>query len=734
MTFVATLALWLVAISGFNAVFAKHGWVAPVVAAVVLPLAVERLIPTIRRARPTWSPRLLRIAAIAVHVVLFLAVIGWALYPDTLLLVVPTPSTVWALVHGFGSGMSLARESVPPIDVAPPFVAIATASVWWCAAASGAGQWSSASPALSTAPPVTIYVATAILSQGNAGAAPLWLLVVLVGLCILAADYSRRGTSWMRALPAAAACTGVLAAAAFVAPLTPKYGEPELLDFRNQVGTEISDNPLVDIKPRVLHQSPEILFTVESPDQQYWRFTSLDVYADGKWSAGQNPPVLPAASANRTRPATQEVQILDLRSPWLPVAPYPTTPPDTTDIDAATQSVVVQAKTRNNVTYEVISSIPRVDATSVDSVAGADADNPDVAHYLEHPPLSDGVRAWIEDSVASAKSPYAKASALTSRLKTFRYDVTVPPGHGVDELDRFLLETRAGYCEQFAAALALAARAVGIPSRVAVGYLPGEAVRLGKQGRTVYQVRNRDSHAWTELWFPGWGWLRFDATPRGDNAVDAPPLAAGQPETQPAPPTSAAVPDGTQPSDTTIPPTTVTSPGRGALDGLPAPVRGALQLLGLVVAAAALWIGAVVAAKRLRTKRRRALGATGLWAEARDFVTDLGGGPGPATTAAELAQEGRRLGVKLDALVADYESAAFGPPGSGESDTALRRAWTELDMLRRDIARRNRMQWVRVMLSARSLRPGRRRQARPSGSAAAAGATREKVASGSRED
>nr|BFE88893.1 hypothetical protein GCM10020093_114940 [Planobispora longispora] len=72
-----------------------------------------------------------------------------------------------------------------------------------------------------------------------------------------------------------------------------------------------------------------------------------------------------------------------------------------------------------------------------------------------------------------------------------------------------MLRSRAGYCEQFAAAMAVLARAVDIPSRVAIGYTGGTSV----SGR--WNVRTHDSHAWPELYFEGAGWLRFEPTPSG---------------------------------------------------------------------------------------------------------------------------------------------------------------------------------------------------------------------------
>jgi hypothetical protein len=89
----------------------------------------------------------------------------------------------------------------------------------------------------------------------------------------------------------------------------------------------------------------------------------------------------------------------------------------------------------------------------------------------------------------------------------FSYSLEREPGTSRSHLIDFL-ENRIGYCEQFAAAMAIMARAIGIPARVAVGFTPGE---LQEDDSRI--VRAHDSHAWPELFFDGIGWVRFEPTP-----------------------------------------------------------------------------------------------------------------------------------------------------------------------------------------------------------------------------
>lgn len=83
-----------------------------------------------------------------------------------------------------------------------------------------------------------------------------------------------------------------------------------------------------------------------------------------------------------------------------------------------------------------------------------------------------------------------------------------PPPLGNDPVDRFLFETRRGFCEHYASAFSVMMRSVGIPSRIVLGYHGGEINPMG--GHLI--VRQSDAHAWTEVWLDGLGWYRIDPT------------------------------------------------------------------------------------------------------------------------------------------------------------------------------------------------------------------------------
>ena len=88
-----------------------------------------------------------------------------------------------------------------------------------------------------------------------------------------------------------------------------------------------------------------------------------------------------------------------------------------------------------------------------------------------------------------------------------------------DTVDWFVFQSKRGWCEQIASALTIMLRVEGVPARVATGFATGTADPI--TGR--YTVRERDAHAWTEVYFPGIGWQGFDPTSRVPLAGDPAP-------------------------------------------------------------------------------------------------------------------------------------------------------------------------------------------------------------------
>ncbi|MCJ7744629.1 MAG: transglutaminase domain-containing protein, partial [Dehalococcoidales bacterium] len=131
-------------------------------------------------------------------------------------------------------------------------------------------------------------------------------------------------------------------------------------------------------------------------------------------------------------------------------------------------------------------------------------------YYLQLPlELPTRVRQQAENVTADVKTPYEKALAIKDFLRNFKYSLTVkPPPNGTDGVDWFLFHEREGFCTHYASAMVIMLRSVGVPARLAIGYLPSEF----DEASGTFIIRAKDYHAWSEVYFPEYGWIVFEAT------------------------------------------------------------------------------------------------------------------------------------------------------------------------------------------------------------------------------
>jgi hypothetical protein len=283
---------------------------------------------------------------------------------------------------------------------------------------------------------------------------------------------------------------------------------------------------------------------------------------------------------------------------------------------------------------------------------------------------------------------YGQAVALVDYFASsgFEYSLDTPaePEDGGDQgevIARFL-EEKSGYCVHFAAAMTLMARELGIPARIAVGYMPGRQVGSGDPGHSglyydgreirVYSVTADRLHSWPELYIDELGWVGFEPT-----------VGAGASETRsPSPSRSASPSPSASPSASGASPSATTGPGRrGSAAPRTVPV---VTWCGIIFGA--LFAGSAAPGLWRTVLRRRRLGAGlgSVWDEVRDTTTDLGLGVPPWRTPADFSGE---IGAVLRAagqdaaaddltrLSAAVEAAAYGPPpGVGDAAGSQMRA------------------------------------------------------------
>ena len=366
-------------------------------------------------------------------------------------------------------------------------------------------------------------------------ATALWLAAAALTVAVLRVERSE-GAGWFGGTRRRAVATTVrvgagLAAAAVIigviaGPALPGASSDPLVDTRQGRSSRTTLSPLVDIQARLVNQSDEELFTVASPRPAYWRLTALDDYDLRIWrssrSYGDASGTLSGGLRdNLSTPLDHIIHITGLDSVWLPAAfaPRSVSIPDQVRYDAESGSLLIRRSSLpTGLTYELTSVVPNVDAATVEATAANGTLPPVIAdHYLDLPSsYPDRFRQLATQITANATTPYDKALALQNWFRTnFTYDLNVAPGHGETAIDTFLSQRR-GYCEQFAGTYAAFARSIGLPSRVAVGFTPGD---LGADG--LYHVRGRNAHAWPEVYLSGVGWLAFEPTPgRGEPGAE----------------------------------------------------------------------------------------------------------------------------------------------------------------------------------------------------------------------
>ncbi|MBB6626354.1 transglutaminase domain-containing protein [Nocardioides sp. KIGAM211] len=497
---------------------------------------------------------------------------------------------------------------------------------------------------------------------------------------------------------------GVATALAIVVPLAiPTFGV-HLFDFGRGPGGdgEIKIvNPITDLKRDLVRgENVDLLrVTTNDPHPAYLRISVLNRFSENEWSSGDRdvptnnladgelPPLVGVATTVGRTSYDYDITATDaFQSTWLPTQAPVTRVVAAGDwrYDASTRDFLASSDGLDTAGLSWSMTGVQLDLDAA-SLAKATSSSGLVSNdYTDLPPgIPSVVRTYANEVTREAPSRFEKAVALQRWFREtggFEYSLDVDPGTGTDDLVEFLTEGsgRKGYCEQFASAFAVMARMLGIPARVAVGFLQPTSA-----GPNTWVYRSHDLHAWPELFFPGSGWVRFEPTPAG-RGTDAPGYTR---QNVPAPdPTGG--PGNVRPSDelpsrgdsssaAAVPtPEAATPSDTGS--GFPlVPVLGSLAGVAVVLGLLLLPRGL----RRRRRDRRLVGGAEAAWAELRATALDLGI-PWP---------ESRSPRATRDHLVAYFgtpvdentpERPAHGPDVNPEGVRALDRIVLELERLR----------------------------------------------------
>ncbi|HEX9014752.1 MAG TPA: transglutaminaseTgpA domain-containing protein [Chloroflexota bacterium] len=451
---------------------------------------------------------------------------------------------------------------------------------------------------------------------------------------------------------------------------------------------------------------PSLVMQVASPRPDYWATQTYDKYTGQGWVSSSTETTRLDANDNRLTDTSQYAGRVDIEQHFMVVAGrstnlYAASSPvklslpvnaenfGSLDDLSALKSVV---PLRIGQQYSVISS---VSVASAEELRSAGTEYPDwLAKYLDLPQGTGfrlngantrRVQAMTRRVVSGAGNPYDSALAIEKYLRGFTYDikVTAPPPDR-DAVDWFLFTSKQGYCDYFASAMAVMARSIGIPSRVVSGYNTG----IHNDQTGLFEVHQENAHSWPELFFPKYGWVRFEPTPSQPASSRPDTPLALQNDPAPANGNSAEALDlETQGRDRLLldDGSDLFDPQAGGSSGTRLPDWPVLALLAAVPVLAA--AGAFA--------WRRGIGALSAaeWAYLQTYAVAglLGWRMRPSNTPAEygrtLSSASPDLAQDLDRVVGSYEQETYGGGGAAsdevrESSERIRRR-LPLSLLRR---------------------------------------------------
>jgi transglutaminase-like putative cysteine protease len=553
LTFVAALATLFAALS-LSAAFDDGSWFWPVVAAIAaaaLGCALGR-----RLGLPRLVVPLLGLAAVIIAVTWMdardVAVFGFF----------PGPGALRALDALASEGFDGIRRYTTPAPTDPGLVMLAALGVGFVAVIVDTLAVGYRSAALAGAPLLILYAVPLTVVRG--GVPILLFLFAAVGwLTLMLAEGRERLAGWGRALgrrsqkeddpltytppePLGVVGRRIGAAAmglAIVVPVLMPWAGSSL--FKGSGGEGAGNggsgggqvnrlSPMVQLGGW-LNQKTEVTllkYTSTVTDPEYFRVVTDDTFDGKQWVQAKQQPagnVRELRDDNTTGATGPEVQtnvdVVALNQTWLPV-PYP----------GGSISGLSGGWSYDGDTFDVFSNgrastIGQHYAVLTQHVAPTDgqlraADPPPTDQLEQYLQLPDNIPALVrqrtQQIVQGKTTEYDKALALQDYFLdpkngfSYRTDPDIPGNPLVGFLTK-----KQGFCQQFAGTYAVMARLAGLPTRLEVGFSPGS--EPDRQNRRT--ITNKNAHAWPEVYFSGYGWIRFEPTASAPSGVRQPGYA-----------------------------------------------------------------------------------------------------------------------------------------------------------------------------------------------------------------
>jgi hypothetical protein len=490
--------------------------------------------------------------------------------------------------------------------------------------------------------------------------------------------------------------TVVLGVAAAVAVTAVDQGRQPALSLRQSQFTPFqlprTVSPLAELAARL--EQPDVPVFSYSSDSQVdrWRLVVLDNFNGVSWTAVDRYRTLGAglepAVAVPTTAHSAQLTVPAGNSSWIPSQAMPAAVTGAAPLIDPASGMLLLPDHTGPVDYGLRWWEPEVDSKAL---TGAALD-PDAAAGGGLGVIPPGIAELARTATGGIRPSFESALVL-ERFLSQNYHVAtgteLPTGSGWPQLRDFLLTTKRGTSEQFAASYVALARIVGIPARLAVGF------RAPRTQNGV--VHNGDALAWPEVAVTGVGWVPLDPT-GGASGAGAAPTRLAQVTAQ----ARADLPPAQDLHDPPLPgPSAGTHDGGGAVT---IPIKQIL--LGLLALILLLVIG-IPAAKLIRTARRRSrggvAGVVAAWWEARDLLRAHGTRVSPGMTVRDVAGANTTSSIVdgLQWLASQLDIALWS--GSGADDGTVVEAWAAVRDIRRGLAGRPFIARIRAVFDPRTL-------------------------------
>ena len=577
---------------------------------------------------------------------LVVSALGWVAFTTAVfapgtgrLRIVPTFETLEVVREVVTAGIVHAQQHAAPVEPHLGLLALVVAGTWAVATIVQDALVARDAPLRALLAALVLATAPAAAAADSPGAAeaarwigPFLAAAVLVLLVSGRTELHRWGQGHAPpAVTTRSTMTAVLVGglaivtAVPVASALPGFGEPPLYQLTGGTRASVTTNPMVDLQPSLTSPDTGTVLEVTTPRPVYLRTTALEVYEDGEvWTApdrtvGGSP--IPDGQVPRDVEApgedvSVEVGVVGDLDRLVPV-PYPPTevggePAAGFLFDPRSGTVTLDRDTtlEEGDRYDVEAVLPSPDP---DRLAEAEGYDPD-GQLTELPDDVPAAATELAERIvadAGASTPLEQALAIQDELQSWEYSLEPPYGAGHDggALAAFL-DTRVGYCEQYAGAMAVMLRSLDVPARVAVGFTSGTLVDPAEHR---WEITNENAHAWVEVLFPGAGWVPFEPTPRSDGNVLVPDqadlspadtvagdLAAAEADADPDAPDAPEIEDFAEfEQDPSVPEEALAGGGAGGTGGDDGPSRVWLA----AGAVAALLLGLGLWRGRVRTDR-----------------------------------------------------------------------------------------------------------------------------------